>query len=307
MSAPAALVGLATSGWAVRMATWGLWGLVAFSGIAGGAALAMTMSRPGQAAAPVPVDEPAGSVGAEGFAELFVAAWLAAGEDHEEAVGGFTSRRVTLSGVESGRLWAARTAAVAASKQAEGYWSVVVAAEVLAADDSGGYRPAGLRYYAVGVASRDGGLVVADLPAQVPPPAALPPPQLAVDRLELPGGELGPVAEAVRGFVAALLTGQGDLDRYVAPTAAIAAIDPPPFSEVRVERVGARPYDHPAGVYLVRAAVVGTDGGGRTQRLAYSLDMVQRDGRWEVVELLPAAPLNPAGNDRRQGEMGSGP
>lgn len=306
MSVAYALLRARGSAGAVRVATWGLWSLVAFSAIAGSAALATTRSRPRQPPVPAPVEQPAAAMGPEGFAELFVAAWLAAGEDQEEALAGFTSRRVGLAGVESGRLWAARTAAVAATQEAGDYWSVVVAAEVLA-DDSGGYVPAGLRYYGVGVAARDGGLVVADLPAQVPPPAALPPPPLAVDHLELPGGDLAAVAEAVRGFVGALLTGQGDLDRYVAPSAAVAAIDPPPFVEVKVERVGARPYDHPPGLYLIRAAVVATDSGRRRQRLVYSLDMAQRDGRWEVVEVLPAAPLNPSTGNYPSQDVGDDP
>jgi len=47
----------------------------------------------------------------------------------------------------------------------------------------------------------------------------------------------------------------------------------------------------------VVALVVGTDGSGRTQLLQYALMLSERDGRWEVAELLPAPSLATANDN----------
>ena len=91
-------------------------------------------------------------------------------------------------------------------------------------------------------------------------------------------------------FLAAYLTGVGDLGRYTVPESSLVPVEPAPFVTVEIIRSGsATSVD---GTQHVAALVRATDAAGRGQVLEYSLVVSQRDGRWEVAELLPAAPLS---------------
>ena len=67
------------------------------------------------------------------------------------------------------------------------------------------------------------------------------------------------------------------------------AVQPPPFVSVEVLKAGF--IDAPAGSQQVAMGVRATDAAGRVQLLEYALTVEQRDGRWEVSELLPAPTL----------------
>ena len=99
---------------------------------------------------------------------------------------------------------------------------------------------------------------------------------------------------AVAAFLAAYLTGVGDVGRYTVPGSSLVPIEPVPFVTVEVTRAGSA--TSADGTQLVAALVRATDAAGRSQVLGYSLVVSQRDGRWEVVELLPAAPLSNGSN-----------
>ncbi len=90
-------------------------------------------------------------------------------------------------------------------------------------------------------------------------------------------------------FLAAYLAGDGELARYTAPASRIVAVQPPPFVSVEVLKAGFG--DAPDGFQQVAMVVRATDAAGRIQVLEYALTVVQRDGRWEVSELLPAPTL----------------
>lgn len=286
-SAPARSGGLPRA-YAVRATTIGLWALVGVSALAGLAGLA-TRSAPATAAVTEPVPP---SVSAEGFAEMFVATYLGAGEeDRDEALAPFYPGATLQLEPNLATLYVTRTATVAASEVSEGYWAVTVAAEVLepAAEDA--YRPGGTRFYQVGVVEADGALAATSLPGQVPAPATAEAPELGVEGFRRADGS-EPTTEAMQGFFAALVAGDGELDRYVAPGTGLRAVDPAPYASVEVERVALRSLNEAEDAYRALVEVAATDAAERTQVFHYALELAMREGRWEVTELLPAVPLD---------------
>ncbi|MDF1595735.1 MAG: conjugal transfer protein [Acidimicrobiia bacterium] len=226
--------------------------------------------------------------GAEGFAELFIASYVAAGA---ESSGGAESilGADSPTSVQDGAWSATSTVSLGAQEVAPGYYAVTVAAEVVAHVTEPGRAPAtvptGTRFFAVGVAETRNGWTATGLPSLISAPPNVEAPALLVDRLD--GLDVEPaVAELLAEFFAAYLASEGDLTRYVAPALEIVAVQPPPFVEIEVAAAGsAEPSD---GVTPISVLVRGTDSDGRAQLLEYSLMVSQRDGRWEVSDLLPA-------------------
>ncbi len=242
----------------------------------------------GQVSGEVPMD----TGNAEGLAELFVAAFLGAGEDSPEALAVFLDDP-GLVGVTAGSWSAVRTVSLGAEQVSPGYFAVTVAADVVAADPASvelvASIPVGLRFYSVGVAETAAGWTVAGLPSLIPAPPSATSPELLVrlDGLdEAPG-----LSATVSRFFEALLAGDGELARYTAPSSLIVAVSPAPFVAVEVLEAGLA--DTPDGLQQVVVRVRGTDNAGRTQVLEYALVVEQRDSRWEVSELLPAPALAP--------------
>lgn len=226
--------------------------------------------------------------GAEGFAELFVASSLTGAADSSAGV-------EALLGAESsatfhpGAWAAASTVSLGAQEVGPGYYAVTVAVEVAAhvteTDGTTTSVPVGSRFFSVGVVETDHGWTATGLPSLIAAPPEVEAPALLVDRLD--GLDVDPgVDELLAQFFAAYLAGDGDLTRYVAPALAIVAVEPPPFAEIEVLAAGSgEPSD---GVTPVSVRVRGTGSDGRAQLLEYSLMVSQRDGRWEVSDLLPA-------------------
>lgn len=227
--------------------------------------------------------------GAEGFAELFIATYLGAGEDLPEVLSPFLGNP-SLEGMEIGSWFATRTTSIGAQELADNYYAVVVAAEVVAADQADGqpvWVPAGTRFYSVGVVETETGWVVVGLPALIPAPTRAPAPEPLIGRLDGLDAEPG-LGEMLPRFLAALLAGDGELTRYISPSAHIVGIEPPPFVSVEILQAGLVEIDDLTQVTLVVRA---SDSGERAQVLQYSLVVELRDGRWEVSQLLPALQL----------------
>jgi hypothetical protein len=237
----------------------------------------------------------ADSAGAEGFAELYVASVLAA--DADTAVGLSGIGELPAGGVAEGGWLASRTVSLGAEELTAGYFAVTVAVEVLAENtDSQPERvwvAVGTRFYTVGVVETDSGWVATGLPTLVARPTGPPAPELLVMRMD--GLDAFPELErAVAAFLAAYLTGVGDLHRYTVPGSLLVPVEPVPFVAVEITRAGsATSVD---GTQHVAALVRAMDAAGRSQVLEYSLVVSQRDGRWEVAELLSAAPLGNESN-----------
>lgn len=172
-----------------------------------------------------------------------------------------------------------------------GQWSVTVGVTVT---DATGVPVR--RYFTVPVRYSEGSraVVAAALPAPVAAPPAASRPTLGY-RYE--ASPTDPVAVASGEFLGALLTGAGDVTRFVSPgTTGIVAVTPPPYSGVKVRTVatdidlrGAAAGTGPEQVrVLVTAAATVT--AEQVVTVQYALTLTTREGRWEV-SALDAAPL----------------
>lgn len=281
--------------WRVRTLRMMLLAAMAIGVVGGTKALLFTPSASETAAADATTAtvmvEPARDIGVGGFGELYISAWLGAGRSNAAVLAPYYSHPADLTAVVTGRFWASRTATVAIEEAEPGYWAVTVAADVLVADDNDVYQPGGIRYYTVGVTKTDTGFGATGLPAQVPAPPTVDAPELVIDDLVAPTGDLEPFAAALDGFFDALLAGSGDIERYIAPETTIQAIAPAPFTETEIRSLGARPEVEDPSRHLVRAEVLATDGIGNAQILQYTAVMSERSQRWEIVELVAASPV----------------
>ncbi|HZD68906.1 MAG TPA: conjugal transfer protein [Actinomycetes bacterium] len=231
------------------------------------------------------------TVAPAGFAELFVAAWLnQADPEHPETLAAFDPYVTAddLTGMIPGQLYAARSVAIDATPAGTDYWAITVAAEVLTSV-KGSLRPAGTRYYGVGVEVTQGRYIATSLPEQISRPPAADKPELWVDEgLEAPA-PTDPMADTLEQFFTAMLTGRGELDRYVDPKSGLVAFTPAPYTRVSLRGYAQRLF--PSGEALVKAQVAGLDAAGHTTVLEYWLDLEQAQGRWEVARLHRAAPM----------------
>lgn len=232
------------------------------------------------------------TTGAQGFAELFIATYLGAGEASADALGPFL-RDPSLDGVEAGSWLATRTTSLGVEEVGPGYYAALIAAEVVAADpESDGqfvWVPVGTRFYWVGVLETATGWVIAGLPTLVSAPPRAEPPDLLIRRFD--GLDTAPgLEEMLPHFLGAYLTGEGELTTYTSPSSHIAPVKPPPFVIVEILRAG---LVDTMDSHIVAVVVRATDEADRAQVLEYSLVVEQRDGRWEVSQLLPAPPLAP--------------
>jgi hypothetical protein len=247
-------------------------------------------------AAAAAADPPADTPGVEGFAELFIAAYLDAGEGSATGLDPFVDG-IALDGVDAGSWSAVQTTSLGATQIAPGYFAVTVAVELIAhairSDSTSAPVPVGTLFYSVGVAETDSGWTVVGLPSLIPAPNRATAPDLLVDRLD--GIDDPDLADMVARFLSAYLIGDGELTRYLAPTSPIVPVHPAPFTAVEVLRSGMA--EDQQGPAVVRAVARAIDAPGRAQLLEFWLAVSQRDGRWEVAEVLPAPPLAETAND----------
>jgi hypothetical protein len=279
-------------------------------------------------AAPAPPAPPAVSPlpdGLAGWAELYVATYLAAGAGEEDRLRAFYPALRQLTAPRPGTLYAGRTTTVAIDSAAHpggstsrhsglgcpdgAYAGVTVAVEVLAADGAR-YRPVGTRFYTAPVCAQppDRGhgrrYVAVALPALVAAPPSGDPVRLAYRDQPLPA--TNPAAATAARFLDAYLADRGELARYTEPGSALRPVTPPAFREVRVTavvpaatvRAGAASTGAastgaaaPAAELAVLVEATGVDTAGRAQQLAYPLRLTRRDGQWVVTDLQPTPDL----------------
>jgi hypothetical protein len=268
----------------------GLWSLVVI-GCLGGIAGVL---RPAPAA-PVVASESSStgaSAGVAGFAELAVGAWLEATDSTGDRLAALFLDPPAVPG-GSTTLEVRRVASVATRRVEDGYWAVTVAAEVVEADRDRAVVSAPTLYVEVGVVDGPGGALGAvGVPALVPAPASISTGvRVAAPSLGVPPPD-DPVATTTQGFLTALLTGAGDVSRYLAPDVTLAAVAPAPFVEVTVERLGVE--DLGDGSARVRVSAVATTAAGGRRTVGYELAVVERDGRWEIRSISGAPTLEPA-------------
>ncbi|MFE9121520.1 conjugal transfer protein [Streptomyces sp. NPDC007172] len=293
-----------------RLARIGVWTLVASGPVLSMMAFVSTSGPAQGATKPVPAATPASSVGPAGFAELYVAAYLQAGQGTERDLAPYYSGSVAL-GVKPGTRTASQSTVIASRQVQPGYWSVTVAADVTAHDDNGKSKRLGVQYFRVGVqaagpaADAEQGAAAAyaatSLPSQVTAPAALTPGGLAYET-DRGSSSADPSVETARGFLAAYLTGTTELDRYTSPGTRLQPISPAPYAAVKV--TGVQDDSPKAGQQKVPAdgtvlhqlvQVEAADQGGSPVLLSYALTLKSRAGRWEVATVDDAPAIRAGG------------
>ena len=273
----------------------GLWALVALGALGG----LVGLLRPS-----TPAVEPSDAGGSSdvtppevaGFGELAVITWVQAeGDGAEEALDPlYVIDPASDSGSAGKRRVNGDATAVATREVSDEYWAVTVAAPVDEYTD-GAWHSVGTWYLEVGVARTDDGLVAISEPAIVPAPTEPESaPEPAGDGLGVPSQDDEDMATTVDGFLNALMAGNGDVSRYLAPGVEILPVTPPPFAEVRLQRWDVE--DAGEGAVRVRLAAKATSAGGVPRTVSYELGLAERAGRWEVTSLSGAPTIEGEGD-----------
>ncbi|RLU82063.1 hypothetical protein CTZ27_31435 [Streptomyces griseocarneus] len=287
-----------------RLVRVGVWALVASGPVLGVMAFLGSSGPARGVAKTVAAPAPASPVGPAGFAELFVSAYLQAGQGTERDLAPYYSGPFALS-VKPGTRTVSQSTVIASREVQPGYWSITVAADVTSPDDKGKPKRLGMQYFRVGIQAKGpvgaggtetaadaaAGYTATSLPAQVSAPAALKPGALAYES-DRGASSTDPAVETARGFLTAYLTGTSELDRYTSPGARLQSISPAPYAAVKVTGVqddAARsgqdkvPADGTVLHQLVQ--VEARDQAGSPVSLSYALTLKSRAGRWEVASV----------------------
>ena len=255
--------------WAVLLSGPVLGALALLSGGGGATASAATT--------PVPV------VGGEAFAELVVIQHLTAGLDDVDPRVAPVHQSLRMPADGSAAVARPPLAVAAIGTEPAGPGRVGV--HVLVLDHAGTTRT-----WQVTVAATAEGPVLEGRPALLPTTTPAPPQRVATSPLQ-PPTEGDPLAAAAEGFLGALLAGDGDLQRYAAPSSGLVAADPPLLASLDVTAIGTHVLGPGSAAVVVEVTATGP--GLDDSRLQYPLLLAQRDGRWEVSRVLPALPLAP--------------
>jgi len=283
----------------------GLWGLVALGAIGGLVGLLRPAAEPAtqgtgaSESATVPPEM-------AGFAELAVRTWIeASGDEDDAAVAALFAVNPSTAAGDSGRRRVGATETVGARRVSDNgsghvdnvenvddYWAVTVAAGVDEFGTDRRWRSAGMWYVEIGVVKDDhGALVAVGEPALVPAPAEpAEDPRPAGGGLGVPSGNDEEMASTVEGFLSALVAGDGDVSRYVAPGVEIAPVTPAPFQEIALQRWSVTELSDTE--VRIRLTARGTSAGGVPRTVSYELGLKQRAGRWEVRSLSGAPTLD---------------
>jgi len=235
----------------------------------------------------------------------FVSAWLSATSTDSEALsrylGASAPGMVSREPVEARNL-----AAASVETAADGTLVVTVAGEVktpspatakdpvtptasasAAAPTKSGWVQ---RWWTVALSEKAGVYSVLGMPSPVPGPGRADAPTLGYQHSA--GPELN---KAISDFLAAYAAGTGDVSRYVTSGSGIGAIQPAPYSEVKVRSVttvdevkAGTPKDRSQARALV---VVDLVVGNVQQQSQYALTLTARGGQWEVSAVEPAPVL----------------
>ncbi|MFD8725451.1 conjugal transfer protein [Streptomyces sp. NPDC059629] len=270
----------------VRLSRVAVWTVIA----AGPIALCVAVASTPTTVQAAPPDKPtavrtAAAGNPSGYAQVFLGAWLRSSAGDETSAQARLAQSmapdVDLPEPAADAQSAPQSVtAVRSAQRGTGAWSVTVAAQ---------YAGGSVRYYAVPVvADRSGSsFAVTGVPGVVAGPARAKVPASPYG-VSVPDGDL---SSALGEFLAAYLTGSGEVDRYLAPGVNLTAVSPAPYTAVSVEQVlaveeAAAAEKVPADGTKVRVLVrvEAQDAGGRWP-VAYELTLKARSGRWEVAAL----------------------
>ncbi|MEU5281692.1 conjugal transfer protein [Streptomyces asoensis] len=271
----------------VRISRVAVWTVIAAGPIALAVAVASTPTTvaAAPAAKPTAVRTTAAAAGPGGYAQVFIGAWLRSDANDETSAQARLAQSMAPDvelpdPADDAQSAPGSVTAVRSAQRADGAWSVTVAAQ---------YAGGSVRYYAVPVASDSTGssFTVTGAPGVVAGPARA---EVAKSSYAVTVPE-GNLSSAIGQFLAAYLTGAGEVDRYLAPGVNLTAVSPAPYTAVAVQQVSAveeaaAAEQVPADGTKVRilASVEARDATGRWP-LAYELTLKARSGRWDVAAL----------------------
>ncbi|MDN5798170.1 MAG: conjugal transfer protein [Intrasporangium sp.] len=254
---------------------------------AGGLAIAQASGSVAPVQTTVP-DQSNERAAAGEFAQRLVLAWLGSTRDHPEQLAALVSSAQTASLPTVA--FTTSDPAVSSIRSINGVWAVTVAVTVT---DS---RPStARRFFQVPVVVTDQTLAALTLPS----PVAGPPVAAGADLdYQVQVASTGPVASTVAQFLSAYLAGAGDVTRYVTPGDQLPAIDPAPYTAVRVTDLrcdlnvdtAATPKD--GTILRLLAAADATATAKQTVSVNYALTLRSRAGRWEVAAIDPSPALS---------------
>ncbi|WP_043687363.1 conjugal transfer protein [Streptomyces xylophagus] len=272
----------------VRLSRLAVWTVIAAGPVALAVAVASTPTTV-EAATPAKstsVRTVAASADPEGYAQVFVSAWLRSSADDATSAQARLAQSlapdVELPEPAAGTGAQSTPQSVVAVRSAQhddDAWSVTVAAQ---------YADGSVRYYAVPVAIDGAGtsFTVTGAPGVVAGPARAEVPASPYG-VSVPDGDL---TSALKEFFAAYLTGTGEASRYLAPGINLPAVSPTPYTTATlqqisaVEQAAAEQVPGDGTKVHILAQMDAADAGGRWP-LAYELTLRARSGRWEIAAL----------------------
>lgn len=225
---------------------------------------------------------------AESFAQEFVVTYLSASSGEQERLAAFVGGNQQITLPKSAQQVSDPVVVYAARSLANGnldVWTVTVSVRV--GKEASATTPR--QYYRVAISVAEGRLRALTLPAAVEPPGR------GADLAQAyssPCAEDTPLAQVARGFLAAYLTGSGDVSRYTSLDAGIAALHPAPFSALSTVTITAD--NSSCGTSGTTARILANTNpksdSGAAPSLAYPLTMVRTEGQWQVrsIDALPA-------------------
>lgn len=292
---PAARVDLETSSPPQRRSPWRL--ATAAVAVVALAALGFAVTRPGSPAAATPTPELVQAVqpptGIIGFAELYVSTYLTAtGPGRRDHVAAFYPSAPSLEEAVATR-FIRNIATLDAIDHGDGRWELHVAADVLVHDGKG-YLADGIHHYVVGVLDTPHGFTATNLPMRIPEPPRAPVAATA-------GGsavEDTALVALIDGFVNAYFAGRGDLRAYVAPGTAITGISPPPFDDVVVDTIDARPLA--AGLIELHVIATGSSSRGELS-IEQRLNVATSAGTYRIERVTALPPGLPSVDEPPEG------
>ncbi|NGO79514.1 conjugal transfer protein [Streptomyces sp. YC504] len=237
---------------------------------------------------PTPVKLPVAPADPSGYAEVFLAAWLRSGgkdADAQARVAQAMAPSVALPGPVADAQPVRDVHAVRSAQHRDGRWSVTVAAQ---------YPDGTVRYFAVPVvADKSGGaFAVEEAPGRVAGPVTA---EVAASAYGVSLPSDSELTRTAGEFLKAYLSGEGQVDRYLAPGLSLDGVTSAGYKEVQVQEAtadidAAAAEQVPADGTKVRllVEVTATDASGEWP-LSYELEMSTRAGRWEVAALLSGA------------------
>lgn len=254
-------------------------GILAFAGLS-------PFNKSASAATAVPSEGPDLADAAPMFATAFLADWLE-GKDLRLFASSVTASEQQIFVEEA---WPIRSVA-----HSDGLVEVVVAVAAVTVNEDepeAQATPLPTRFYQVAVhADADGWLTVYSDPSPIPTPALVPLPLLLVEPSLAPNAADPVITTAVTGFLDAWLTGQSEPSLYTTPGFSVPAFDTPLFTSITLHKIGIEPVPGYAHDDLVVVAVsVAATGETGSQLVTYHLVLAERDGRWEISQILPAPP-----------------